>query len=186
MRMSRRCTLPPATLRLTNLCLGLRPQAALRLHPRNRLWLRSRLPNGRQTDRRATSTGHPAIGANLAGGIVSGGRESRVPRPGYSPTTLTTCVGHIDRPQQRIIVRRSGEIHRPQFGAMKSVVKLMAQGNAWRPAKGCVRDQCRTNIGHERNPVAHPGVSVRRYLVLVDEAPRRSLRHVVILIFVIL
>jgi len=46
-----------------------------------------------------------------------------------------TRVGCIDRPQERIIVQRSGEIHRPQFVAMKSVVKLMTLGNAWRSAK---------------------------------------------------
>ena len=60
-------------------------------------------------------------------------------RPQFSLTQ--TRVGCIDRLEQRIIVQRSGEIHRLQFGAVKSVVKLMALGNAWRPANACVPDQ---------------------------------------------
>jgi len=48
---------------------------------------------------------------------------------------MVRCSNCIDRPQERIIVQRSGEIHRPQFVAMKSAVKLMTLGNAWRSAK---------------------------------------------------
>ena len=40
----------------------------------------------------------------------------------------------IDRPQQRIIVQRSGQIHRPQLRPAKSVVKLMALGDRRRAA----------------------------------------------------
>ncbi len=43
--------------------------------------------------------------------------------------------GCINRLPEAIVVRRSGEIHRRQFGATKSVVHLMALSGAWRPAK---------------------------------------------------
>lgn len=42
--------------------------------------------------------------------------------------------GCIDRQQKGIVAKRSGEIHRPQVGAAKSVVKLVALNNAWWPA----------------------------------------------------
>lgn len=52
--------------------------------------------------------------------------------------------GCIDRPQEITVVCRSGEIYRPLYGAVNSVVKLMALGNPWMLAKSCVRDQGRT------------------------------------------
>ena len=42
--------------------------------------------------------------------------------------------GCIARLLQRIIVQRSGEINRPQFGVVESVVTLIALDASWRAA----------------------------------------------------
>jgi len=88
---------------------------------------------------------------------------------------MASCGGVSDRRWQLQVAKFGGVTHRPQFGlaktrfgcidrrqsgAAKSVVNLIAMGNAWRPAKGCVRDPGRTDIGQERLPVARSGVSV--------------------------
>jgi hypothetical protein len=72
-------------------------------------------------------------------------------RPQFAITqTRRSCIG---RQCEGIIVRRSGVFHRPQLKAVKCVVSLVALGNAWRSAESCVRDQCRTVLGHNDNPI---------------------------------
>ena len=65
------------------------------------------------------------------GGVQDLGQLTRMVRRG-------DC---IDRPQDGIVVRRSGGSHRRQFGAAESAVTLMALVSAWRSAEGSVRDQ---------------------------------------------
>jgi len=98
-----------------------------------------------------------------------------------------TCFGDFDQCELRrlclysnCIVRcdfvsvptRSGAIHRRQFGAAKSVVKLMGLGNAWRPAKGCVRAQGRTSMCQ----LKIPRTCVRSDTPWVEAEPPKLLR----------
>ena len=62
---------------------------------------------------------------------------------------LLPARGCIIRPQQGMVVRRSGVFHRPHFRPVNCVVRLVAPGGFWRLAKGQVRDQGLTVIWAE-------------------------------------
>ena len=87
----------------------------------------------------------------IATGLSCGGVTHR-PQFGLTQTRR----GCIDRCGIVFVPTRSGEIHRLQFGAVKSVVKVMALGNAWRPENHCFRDQGRTVMCHERQGATQP------------------------------
>ena len=63
--------------------------------------------------------------------------------------------GCIDRPHDGIVVRRSGEIHRPQFGAVKSVVKLMTLGRFRRAAFVTNVEPFSEVLANQKNSNAH-------------------------------
>lgn len=95
----------------------------------------SRPYQGTQFFNRSLSASTPSMSGSALGRVC----------PRLLAPALAAALGSDD--ERRVPALLSGEIHVRGSWPVKSVVKLIALGNAWRPENGCFRDSGLTVLG---------------------------------------